>query len=341
MLLLDAETRGREIIEAHFDALLISLFGARFAGLDRERVEELFARGLINTSQLNGLDLQRDESEPLNPILFIRRLGSPYAEADSSLKEKMREWDIDRWRQENILQGKREERRQEGARYPLLDRPLPPLAPVAPNERAFPPSFGQAEKAGLVSAFQVSGGYIRGLGASYVDEFRADLFEEWDGENLLRSPDPIRRRTKLEIIREEVATAVLTKAKAEEVGRRLRQRTKDMARNFERIAETEIQAVHNEGQIYQAVDLYGEGARVARIPESGACKHCLELFIDPKTSEPYIFGVLELAANGSNVGRKRRNWKATAFPVHPNCRCDVVGLSPEQKADRLGRIKKV
>ena len=336
MLLLDAETRGREIIESHYDALIVELFGVNFSGITRERLEFLLLNGYIQPSQLQGLDYHRGQGDPLNPILFIRRLGRAYVQANNAERESMRRWDIGRWRRETLNLGASPSL---NIQYPTLSRPTPSYQMNPPNMNRLPPNFGSAEKAGLVSAFQTTGGFIRGLGAKYVDEYTADLYEEWDGENLLRSPDPVRRQNKLDVIRQEVGTAVLTKTKASEVARRIRSRVGDMARDFERIAETELQAVHNEGQIYQGIDLYGNEALIARIPEANACSSCLELSIDPVTSEPYLFNVIELANNGTNVGRKRKDWKATAFPIHPNCRCDIIPLGPDQKADRLGRVK--
>ena len=335
MLLVDAEMRGREVIEASYDALSVELFGVRASGLPRERIEELIEGGHLDAQALQEQNTVTDT--PLNPILFVRRLGSHYVEARPEEREKMRRWDLRRWRGE-LTRGITPRRASESRRYPTIERPQPEALAADPHPRAIPSYFSPAERAGLVSAHKVAGGYIRGLGALYADELSAHIYEAWNGEELLNTPDAERRRQKLKVIREEVGAAVLTKPTAREVARRIRQRVGDIARNFDRIAETELQAVHNEGQIFQAVELDGEEARVARIPESGACSSCRALFIDPTTDSPRVFMVSDLAANGTNVGRPRRSWSATAYPVHPNCRCDTIPLSPDQTVTASGRI---
>lgn len=335
MLLVDAEMMGREVIESHYDALSVELFGVRASGLSRERIESLIEGGYLNPQALQ--EENTITNTPLNPILFIRRLGSHYVEARPEERERMRRWDLDRWRGE-LSRGITPRRATASRRYPTIERPQPEELAPDPQPQAIPLYFSPAERAGLVSAHKVTGGYIRGLGALYADEFSAQMYEEWNGEALLNTPDAERRRQKLQVIREEVGAAVLTKPTAREVSRRIRQRVGDIARNFDRIAETELQAVHNEGQIYQAIELDGEDARVARIPESGACSSCLNLFIDPLTANPHVFMVSALASNGTNIGRPRRSWVATAYPVHPNCRCDTIPLSPNQTVTPSGRI---
>jgi hypothetical protein len=336
MLLVEAEMRARETILAHYDALVVELFGARAAGYPRDRLERLVAGGYLSPDALRGLDLRRGRSdEPLNPILFVRRMGTPYHRASPERREQMRRWDLAKWQREldnPVISTDRFSPSIE------IDRPQPDELGPEPLNGAIPQGFGPAERAGLVSAFRVAGGFIRGLGVAFADEMSADIYEDWDGEELLRTPDPQRRAETLAVIREEVGAAVLTKPTAREVARRIRQRVGDLARNFDRIAETELQAVHNEGQIFNALEMDGEGARVARIPESGACESCRDLFLDPATNEPIIFEVSALAANGTNVGRRRANWLATAYPVHPNCRCDIISVGPDQRVTSTGRI---
>jgi len=334
MLLLDAERRTRQSIIDNYDALCIELLGVRGAGLPRERVEELVQRGLLDIESLQGFNVN-SSSEPLNPILFIRRIGPMYSRATPQQRARMREYTLRQWQRE--LKGYEP---PPAVRYtPPMDRPTAPEV-FEPLEGAIPDSFGTADKTSLVSAFQSVGGYIRGLGARFADEASAIMFEEWNGAQILSTPDPIRRAEMLDVIREEVGAAVLTKDTAKEVARRIRQRSGDLARNFDRIAETELQAVHNEGQVMQAVEIDGDAARVARIPESGACGYCKEAFLGPD-GLPKIFSVLELITNGANVGRKRRAWLPSAYPMHPNCRCDTIPVGPNQFVTKTGRIKSV
>ena len=338
MLILDAEQRSRQTITDHYDALCVELLGARASGLSRERIEALVRSGRLSADQLQGLDVG-NLSEPTNPILFMRLIGTPYARANPEERARMREMSLYQWGER--LRGV-DRRTPSAAAQPRLIPPREPSpfsAPQPPAPRAIPEYFTPSERVGLVSAFEVAGSYIRGLGARFADEASAEIFEEWGGERLLRTPDPEKRAQMLKVIREEVGAAALTKDQAREVARRIRQRSGDLARNFERIAETEIQAVHNEGQIAQAVELDGEEARVARIPESGACGHCTRAFLNPETQEPIIFQVSQIVGNGSNIGRKRVDWLPTLYPMHPNCRCDVIPVGPNQRVTRSGRIQ--
>ena len=338
MLVLDAERRTRQSIIDHYDALSVELLGARASGLSRERIEALVRSGRLSADQLRGLDAGALD-EPTNPILFIRLIGTPYARANPEERARMRTWSLERWRRQLTGADQRPARLIPSPPAPTQRPPSEYAPPLPPSPRAIPDHFTTAERAGVVSAFTVAGSYIRGLGARFADEASAEIFEEWNGERLLDTPDPAKRQRMLKIIREEVGTATLTKDQARTVARRIRQRSGDLARNFERIAETELQATHNEGQIMQAVELDGEDARVARIPESGACGYCLRLFIDRETDRPLIFKVADIIENGSNIGRKRGDWLPTLYPVHPNCRCDTIPVSPDQTISRSGRLE--
>ena len=56
---------------------------------------------------------------------------------------------------------------------------------------------------------------------------------------------------------------------------------------------------------------------------SGNCQHCIRLYLTAGIgSEPKIFTIGELIGNGTNIGRKAKDWKPTIlFPIHPWCRC--------------------
>lgn len=344
MLVTEAQAITSEAIRDHFDALSVELLGIAAAGLPRERIEELIERGRLSIDALTGLDAG-ELSEPLNPVLFIRLLGTPYAEADPQTRAQMRTWALDKWARElqNPLSARIDQDTGAIDISPppfTFDRPEPPEdTSYTPTPRPFPSWLNQAERAGILSAYEHTGRFIRGLGNTLIDEARGIIAEEWASERLLSTPDPARRNAALEILREEIATATLTRDTAQTAARRIRQRTGDLARNFERIAETELQAAHNDGIMYQAAYIDGNEARVARIPESGACRHCLRLFLNSE-GRPVIFSVSELAANGTNVGRKAADYLPTAYPLHPNCRCDTIPIRAGQAATREGRLIK-
>lgn len=140
-------------------------------------------------------------------------------------------------------------------------------------------------------------------------------------------------------IKELTAKAVENRWSAAELAQELAHRSGVFVHNWHRIAQTELQGAYNEGRTYTALDGYGQDAQIARFPESGACGHCLRLFI--KDGVPRVFPVEELAANGTNVGRKPADWLPTIWPVHPHCHCDVITVPPGMKVAEDGRLENV
>lgn len=334
MLLLDAEKRTRETILDHYDVLLIELLGVKASGLSLERIEELIEKDLLSPDVVRGLDLA-DLDEPINPILFLRIIGTPYAEADSQTKALMRQYTLDNWKEfitPALLEPNQEPNIQE------IDFNRPDLEEGSPETSTIPTWLSPSERAGLLTAFKSAGSFIRGLGNAHADEASRHILEIWKGEEIKFTRDPIKRQDALDKIRSEVGSAVLTNETASELATRLRNSLQDYSRNFQRIAETELQATHNEGQVYTAVYLDGEDARIARIPETGACKYCTALFLD-KENKPKIFKVSEIIKNGSNVGRKRENYKASIYPIHPKCRCDTIPVGAQQTVNEYGEIE--
>ena len=54
------------------------------------------------------------------------------------------------------------------------------------------------------------------------------------------------------------------------------------------------------------------------------CKYCVKLYLTAgQGSKPIEFGVVELMRNGSNIGRKAKDWKPVIGATHPWCRCEI------------------
>lgn len=67
---------------------------------------------------------------------------------------------------------------------------------------------------------------------------------------------------------------------------------------------------------------------------SGNCRHCISLYLTGGIgSRPRIFTVAELLANGTNIGRKSKDWKPVLGTVHPFCRCDLRFIPPGYEWD--------
>lgn len=60
---------------------------------------------------------------------------------------------------------------------------------------------------------------------------------------------------------------------------------------------------------------------------SGNCKHCIRLYTTQGIgSKPRLFKLVDLIANGDNIGIKVKDWKPTLGSVHPFCRCQIKFL---------------
>lgn len=92
-------------------------------------------------------------------------------------------------------------------------------------------------------------------------------------------------------------------------------------RNMGRMAHYVLHSAFNQGRIANIERKAGQSKIYFDVFE-GSCKYCIQLYLTGGPgSEPKVFTIDELKANGSNVGRKAADWKATIDPIHPNCRC--------------------
>jgi len=110
--------------------------------------------------------------------------------------------------------------------------------------------------------------------------------------------------------------------------------TKDWARDWTRIVQTESQEAWNEGLRAGWEEVEAEAAQAEKrpafqilaykLPKPDACKHCVEQHLEG--GAPRIFVLDELSGNGTNVGRKRADWQPVIGPLHPYCACALIRL---------------
>jgi hypothetical protein len=148
----------------------------------------------------------------------------------------------------------------------------------------------------------------------------------WNKENIDVAVGEKLRAEGMRDIRVTVAEGVDRAETAKKVALRLGHETGNWSRNWERVANTELQGAYNDGQIINAVRVYGDDASVARVPHPTACEFCAAMFLSG--GRPRIFTVDELIDNGTNVGKRSADWLPTIWPVHPNCRCDTQVVPP-------------
>lgn len=67
--------------------------------------------------------------------------------------------------------------------------------------------------------------------------------------------------------------------------------------------------------------------RAGKCVWTGNCRHCIKLYLTNGIgSQPIVFKLADLQANGDNIGLKVADWKATVGSIHPWCRCTLQYL---------------
>lgn len=155
-----------------------------------------------------------------------------------------------------------------------------------------------AEKKVLQVAKQSTYGYIKGLG----DTVKREAFQTILKNSLV----------------EQVSTNKSIQNTIGELSKKLGSWEKDLGR----IVATETQNLFEKGRAEAIKEEHGDDALVYKEVFPLACRYCIKLYLTNGVgSQPRIFKISELEANGSNVGRKAEEWKATVGPTHPWCRC--------------------
>jgi hypothetical protein len=160
-----------------------------------------------------------------------------------------------------------------------------------------------------------AGQYCMGLG-NVIEKDTGRTLIEADQRFRIAYEDKIKNLTALNAARRE---------SIEKLRSDLGWSTGDWARDMKRIAVTEIMYSTQQGQADYLRKKYGEDVYVARIPNPGACKHCIRLHIGPD-GQPRIFKLSTLEEHGSNVGRKQNDWQVVVGPIHPNCVCSMISV---------------
>lgn len=125
-----------------------------------------------------------------------------------------------------------------------------------------------------------------------------------------------------DFIRKELEQGVLDKATITQISHTIAEKTGDWSRDFDRIIAYNSHLVFEEGKVAM-IERNNEGndeVLVYKTVFEGACERCVELYLTNGVgSEPRIFKLSELKSNGTNIGRKVKEWKPTIGPVHPYC----------------------
>lgn len=134
------------------------------------------------------------------------------------------------------------------------------------------------------------------------------------------------------IIRDKTVDAVKYRKTATQLASDLGHATEDWERDWLRIAQYVMHEAYNYGRAQTVFKEHGEDAEVYFDTLKGACKWCKELYLtdpDDEDSEPKLFKLKDVLANGTNIGRKPQDYLPTVSPVHPYCRCTINYRNPK------------
>lgn len=132
------------------------------------------------------------------------------------------------------------------------------------------------------------------------------------------------RQLELTTIKKEIIEGTLKKKSIQSIISSIGHSLDDWNRDWGRIVETEMQYVYQIGVAQQIMNEYGAEALVYKQVYPGACKYCQQLYTTGGVgTKPRIFKLIDLIANGDNIGLKSKDWKPTLGPIHPYCRCNM------------------
>lgn len=133
------------------------------------------------------------------------------------------------------------------------------------------------------------------------------------------------REGQQEFIAERLKEGIEKRKTVSQIAHDIAEKTGDWNRNFDRIIETASQNAFEQGKAAE-IQRRNEGQDpfVYKKVFENACKYCIKAYLTNGIgSQPKIFKLSELLANGSNIGRKVADYLPTIDPLHPYCRCPL------------------
>lgn len=138
------------------------------------------------------------------------------------------------------------------------------------------------------------------------------------------------------MIRSKTLKAIELRQSARQLASELAEASQDWEVDWQRIASYLMHEAYNTGRAAAIEEEAGPNAEVYFDVYPGACQRCRELYLtdpDDPNSEPKIFNLSALRANGSNIGRKVAQWLPSIEPTHPYCRCTLEWKRPDRAWD--------
>jgi len=145
-------------------------------------------------------------------------------------------------------------------------------------------------------------------------------------EAIISEKDKILKPKLEKIIQEKTKLAILKRQTVQEMASELYHESSSFITfDLVRISQYQLHSAFNQGIINQQISIEGyDNAKFWFYVYPQACPNCIEHYLTAgKDSRPIIFGADRLIENGSNIGRKVKDWQPTINSLHPYCRCEL------------------
>lgn len=184
------------------------------------------------------------------------------------------------------------------------------------------------EKAMLTSLHYSTYSHVNKLGGNVKNDIRSGIIDI-DRRGMVSAGSVVRDSVKEGIEKRKSVSAI-----ASMIGKK----TGDWNRDLLKIANYNLHESFNQGRLSNMERTATYGTRVFFDVYPGACVSCIRVYLTAGFgSEPKSFKISDIRANGTNIGKKSKDWLATIGPVHPNCRCTVNEIPEGYKWDPLTR----
>lgn len=193
--------------------------------------------------------------------------------------------------------------------------------------RQNPVKLSEVERRAIDFAKHQAAQFAVGLG-NKIDTATGQLLIEADARLRAERRDQIRSAT---------AEALAKRKAIKELVSDLQWATKDWQRDWDRIAVTEKHNAMQRGVADSLLARYGDGVLVAKRPTPDACKSCKKLYLG-SDGNPLIFKLTDLERNGTNFGRKVRDWLPVIGATHPWCQCQLLRIPQGWGFDEQGDL---
>jgi hypothetical protein len=139
-----------------------------------------------------------------------------------------------------------------------------------------------------------------------------------------------KRQLKTMALREEMVKRLLAGEHERRTVSNLVKRTGDAKNDWFRVVYTETNNAYQQGIAESIIASFPPGydIKVYKSVWHNCCGKCREFYLEADGVTPKVYSLSELIANGSNVGRKRSEYKPVVGSTHPFCRCGLTLMPP-------------